>query len=237
MKISLLYFVLAFLLLAACTSSSEQFASEVLKEALSTHDPSKAWLNKEALKINTVTVHFDTDGNILNSQENQLEFRLKPFFEGSNKWEKDSLIHKVTFDGLVTSYKMGQNEVLNKGFLKNKHDELLSAYMDIAFPLNHKDVVKSISFLNKSKILGNREAEVLELHTKDGRSLEIYILTETNEMIGYKRNTRDSYEVVYSVESDYLEGLLLPKKKEIFAADSLGNHLYLKSTVTYNYLK
>ncbi|MCH7410097.1 hypothetical protein MM239_11880 [Belliella sp. DSM 111904] len=236
MKVRLFYLIIASALIGSCTSSPEQMMSEVLQGAISYHDPANSWLDIETIKVNTSTVQYDADGNELMKLENEYEFRMKPFFEGKTKWVKDSVTHRVTFDGLTTSYKMGNNEVLNEGFLQNKRQELQIAFVDIAFPMNHLQVAKSLSYLNKAKISGNREAEILELLTKDDKKISLYFLPESHEVIGYKRKFRDSYEVVNTVENDYFDGLLLPRKKEVFASDSLGNHLYLKAIVTYNYL-
>ncbi|AFL84644.1 hypothetical protein Belba_2076 [Belliella baltica DSM 15883] len=222
-----------FVYASSCSPSPEKQAKEIIASSISYHDPKSNWGNLERIVVEKQQINYDSEGletsEIIFSQE----FRLKPYFEAKHTWEKDSITHKVTFDGLNVNYMMGENEVLNPGFLKSNKAELELAYLDLVMPMTLSSMSKSLLYQNKINLSDNRVAETVAVELKDGKNLDLYFLPETYQLIAYKQKIRDEFEVVNNVEMQDYKGMSFPAKKEVFASDSLGNHLYLKSIITY----
>lgn len=222
--------------LFSCSPSPEKQAKEIISSSISYHDPKSNWGNLERIVVEKQHINYDSEGLETNEIIFSQEFRLKPYFEAKSVWEKDSIAHKVTFDGLKVSYLMGENVVLNEGFLKSKRAEMELAYQDLVMPMVISSISQSTSYQNKINLSDNREAEIVEVELKEGKKIDLYFLPETHQFIGYRQQIRDEYEVVNTVETQDYKGIIFPAKKEIFAADSLGNHLYLKSKISYRFL-
>jgi hypothetical protein len=233
MKKVIYLLLLSSFLLFSCSPSPEKQAQSIIDASVLFHDAEKNWGDTELIKVNRVVKNFNQEADELSSQTFNLEFRLKPFFEAKSYWVKDSVVHRVTFDGLKVSYWMGQNEVLNEGFLANKKSELESFYHDFTFPLSLNANISSAYYQNKIQLSDNREAEIVQAELRNGNVLTLFFLPENHQFIGYKRANRGEHEVVNSVEVQQFKGVIFPAKKEVFAADSLGNHLFLKSIITY----
>ncbi|SNR96853.1 hypothetical protein SAMN06295967_101276 [Belliella buryatensis] len=229
-----IYLILfASFLLNSCSPSPEKQAQGIIDASVLFHDAERNWGDTELIKVNRVVKNYNQEAEEIPSQVFNLEFRLKPFFEAKSNWEKDSVLHRVTFDGLKVSYWMGQNEVLNESFLANKKSELESFYHDFTFPLSLDGNISSAHYQNKIQLSDNREAEIVQVELQNGQKLALFFLPENHQFIGYKRANRGEYEVINTVELQNYKGLIIPAKKEVFAADSLGNHLFLKSIITY----
>ena len=233
MKSPLSLFLFSGFLLIACNSSPEKQAKAIIDASVDFHDQIGSWSSVDPLLVDRYVQHFNQEGDLVAVDKFNLEFRLKPFFEAKSYWVKDSVVHRVTLDGLKVSYWMGQNEVLNEGFLANKKSELESFYHDFTFPLSLNANISSAYYQNKIQLSDNREAEIVQAELRNGNVLTLFFLPENHQFIGYKRANRGEHEAVNTVEVQQIKGVIFPAKKEVFAADSLGNHLFLKSIITY----
>lgn len=236
MKKLLFVYTLSLSILFSCSPSSEKQAEEIIASSISYHDPKSNWGNLERIVVEKQQLNYDAEGLEIGEIVFSQEFRLKPYFEAKSVWEKDSVAHKVTFDGLKVSYMMGENEVLNEGFLRSKSAEIELGYQDLVMPMIISSLLKSSVYQNRTNLSDNREAEIVKMELKDGRMIDLYFLPENHQLIAYKQRIRNEYEVVNTVEMQDFEGINFPAKKEVFAADSLGNHLYLKSKISYRFL-
>jgi hypothetical protein len=236
MKKLLFVFSLPLLIFFSCSPSPEKQVEEIIASSISYHDPKSNWVNLERIVVEKQQINYDAEGLEISEIIFSQEFRLKPYFEAKSAWEKDSIAHKVSFDGLKVNYLMGENEVQNEGFLSSKRAEIELGYQDLVLPMIISSVSKNAIYQNRTSLSDNREAEIVKVELKDGRIIEFYFLPENHQLIAYKQRIRNEYEVVNTVEMQDYKGINFPAKKEVFAADSLGNHLYLKSKISYQFL-
>lgn len=110
LSISILY---TSILLVFCTSCIENRAVRIIKKSIAAHGGEEAWNNLESFSLEKETKLFLENGDVENHILQEIEFRQKPFFEAKMSWEKDSIFHKVVFDGSRTKYWMGENEIQN----------------------------------------------------------------------------------------------------------------------------
>lgn len=228
--------LLSLLIFFSCSPSPEIQAEKIISSSIFYHDPGSSWENLERLAVEKQQINYDSEGLKINEITFLQEFRLNPYFEAKSVWQKDSIVHKVVFDGLMVSYMMGVNEVHNEGFLSSKRAELELGYHDLVMPMIISSLSKSSMYQNKASLSDNREAEVVRMEMKDSKIIDLYFLPESHQLIAYMQRVRNEFEVVNTVEMQDYKGIYFPAKKEVFAADSLGNHYYLKSKISYRFL-
>ena len=229
------------LVIAACETSPNKKAENIIEESQEFHDPESAWSTLEKFSVLKKVEEIDESGKVSKSSEFRMEFRLKPFFEAKNSWEKDSVNHIVTFDGVNTKYLMGENDIQNKGFLANKEAEIKKAFIAFTLPFGVIDKVSKISYMSKIKLMDEKEVETVELvfGEEGGRNSEVYscyFLPTTSEFIGYELSGKNGYTVSNTAETIKYRGINFPSKREVYETDSLGNHIRLKEIVSYSFI-
>lgn len=201
-----------------------------------------AWDQLQAFTMEKESWLYFEDGQIESHSLQQNEFRLKPYFEAKMSWEKDSITHKVIFDGIRTQYTMGENEILNEGFLVSKKKDIDAAYYVMTKPFDLLDASKKLTYLGLTKLPEGGDVETVQVidGDPDDPKTDIwwyYFDPETFRIVAYKAQTSGHFSLVYNLEWDNSTGILFPAKRESYRVDSLGNHLYLRAEYAYRNYK
>jgi hypothetical protein len=231
LSISIIY---TSILLVFCTSCIENRAVRIIKKSIAAHGGEEAWNNLESFSSEKETWLYLENGEVENHILQEIEFRQKPFFEAKMSWEKDSIFHKVVFDGSRTKYWMGENEIQNEGFLANKKRDIDAAYYVLTKPFDLLDKSKNLKYQGITKLSDGREVETVQVIDGDPENPTVDIWwyffdTASFQIVGYRVKTSGHFSMVYNQEWDNSTGILFPAKRESYRVDSLGNHLYLRA--------
>jgi hypothetical protein len=235
-SISLLLFVLS------CSSDKDKEAISLIEKSVVVHGGQIAWDKLQAFSMEKESWLYFEDGQIESHSLQQNEFRLRPYFEARMSWEKDSILHKVIFDGISTKYLMGENEIQNQGFLLSKKKDIDAAYYVMTKPFDLLDAGKNLTYLGLSQLPDGRDVETVQVidGDPDDPNTDIwwyYFDPETFRIVAYKAKTSDHFSMVYNLEWNETTGILFPAKRESYRVDSLGNHLYLRAEYSYRNYK
>lgn len=222
------------ILLVFCTSCVENRAVSIIKKSIAAHGGEEAWNNLESFSLEKETWLYFGNGEIENHTVQDIEFRQKPFFESKMSWVKDSIFHKIVFDGARTKYWMGENQILNEGFLANKKKDIDAAYYVLTKPFDLLDKSKNLKYQGITKLSDGREVETVQVIDGDPKDPKVDIWwyffdKESFEIIAYKVKTENHFSMVYNLDLDDSSGILFPIRRESYRVDSLGNHLYLRA--------
>lgn len=228
--------------LLSCSSGRDKEAVSLIEKSIEAHGGQLAWDRLQVFSMEKESWLYFEDGQIESHSLQQNEFRLRPYFEAKMSWEKDSITHKVIFDGIRTQYLMGENEILNEGFLRSKKKDIDAAYYVMTKPFDLLDEGKNLTYIGLSKLSDGRSVETVKVVDGDPDNPQTDIWwyffdPETFRLISYKTKTSDHFSLVYNVEWDNSTGILFPAKRESYRVDSLGNHLYLRAEYAYRNYK
>lgn len=226
----------------SCSSGRDKEAISRIEKSIEAHGGQMAWNQLQTFSMEKESWLYFEDGQIESHSLQQNEFRLKPYFEAKMSWEKDSITHKVIFDGIRTQYLMGENDIRNEGFLSSKKKDIDAAYYVMTKPFDLLDVGKQLSYLGLSKLPDGKEVETVKVIDGDPENPETDIWwyffdPEDFRIVAYKAKTSDHFSLVYNLEWDNSTGILFPAKRESYRVDSLGNHLYLRAEYAYRSYK
>ncbi|MGY6522786.1 MAG: hypothetical protein ACXIUD_13715 [Mongoliitalea sp.] len=234
--------IISLAIISAC-SPSENEAISLLEKAAQAHGSQVKWDELRGFEFVKKTTLYTEEGAQESILVQHLQFKLQPYFEANLNWEKDSIEHRLSFDGLKTRYYMGSNEILNEGFLASKKRDIDAAFyvMDKPFALLKGD--KNLRYEGLVTLPDGREMDCI--HVIDGDSSDpkidqwwYYFHPQSHQLVAYKVKTADHYSLVYNLEMDRSLGIAFPMKRESFRVDSLGNILYLRASYEFtNYQK
>jgi hypothetical protein len=221
-------------LFTCCTPSAEKKAKAIIEKSIIAHGGGETWKSLNSFSLEKESWLFLENGGVETHSVQNLEFRHQPFFEAKITWKKDSLVHKVIFDGDKTRYWMGENEIQNEGFLASKKKDIDAAYYVLTKPFDLFEQTKKLEYQGVHKLEDGREVETVQVIDGDPNDPAVdiwwyYFDKESFQIIGYKVKTSDHFSMVYNLDWDNSTGILFPKKRESFRVDSLGNHLYLRA--------
>lgn len=223
--------------LQGCNSPEDQ-ARTLIQQAIKAHGGQERWEELMEFQFDKKSTLFLEDGTVESSQEQLIQFKLQPYFEAKMSWEKDSIHHRISFDGLKTRYSMGANEIQNEGFLAAKKKEIDAAFyvMDKPFALLQGN--KYLRYQGLVTLPDQRELECIEVVDGDPEDPTIdrwwyYFHPESHELVAYKVKTKDHYSLIYTLEMDRSLKVAFPMKRESFRIDSTGNILYLRATYEF----
>ncbi|MCL6260442.1 hypothetical protein M3O96_15170 [Aquiflexum sp. TKW24L] len=225
------YFPFVFLLfvysLTSCKTRSENKAIEIIEKSIESHGGSKSWEDITSFSLEKETWLYDENGEIESHLIQFLEFRQKPFFETKMTWEKDSVKHKLVYDGLKTRYYMGENEILNEGFLNQQKKVLDAAYYVLTKPFDLLDGNKQLTYEGQ-KILPTGE-EVLSINVIDEDSKDpkvdiwsYYFDPVTSVLLGYKVKTGEHISFVKNIYFKSDHKIIFPASRESYRINDAG---------------
>jgi hypothetical protein len=223
--------------LQGCHSPEDQ-ARTLIQKSIKAHGGQERWDEiKEFQFIKKSTLYLE-DGSEESSQEQLIQFKLHPYFEAKMSWEKDSMLHRVSFDGLKTRYSMGANEIQNEGFLAAKKKEIDAAFYVMDKPFALLQGSKNLRYQGLVTLADQRELECIEVIDGDPQDPTTdrwwyYFHPENHELVAYKVKTNDHYSLVYNLEMDRSLKVAFPMKRESFRIDSVGKILYLRASYEF----
>jgi hypothetical protein len=237
-KNSFIIIAIVFFLLNSCNTRDRQ-AVDLIQKSIEAHGGQEAWNRVQSISMTRDLWLFDENGAVESNFRQENEFRLKPYFEAKMAWEKDSIAHRVHFDGIKTQYWMGANEILNEGFLESKKRDIDAAFYVLTKPFDLLDEGKNLTYEGKTELEGGVMVESVKV--VDGNPEDpdtdiwwYYFDPKSFEILAYKVKTSDHYSMVYNQGWDNSSGILLPAKRESYRVDSLGNRLYLRALYAYS---
>jgi hypothetical protein len=226
----------------SCSDSGDKKAISLIRKSIEAHGGQNSWESLKSFSMQKESRLLMENGEVESFFLQEIELRLRPFFEAKMTWEKDSILHRLIFDGIKTRYWMGENEIQNEGFLNSKKREIDAAYYVMAKPFDLLDLGKNLSYLGLTKLLDGRDVETVQVIDGDPNDSQTdvwwyYFDPETFLIVAYKAKTSDHFSLVYNLEWDNSTGILFPAKRESYRVDSLGNHLYLHAEYAYRNYK
>jgi hypothetical protein len=236
-RYSLIIIPILFYFLFSCSNRDKQAVS-IIEKSIEAHGGKEAWEKVQSISMVRDLWLFDENGNVESNARQENEFRLKPYFEAKMSWEKDSVQHRVIFDGLKTQYWMGTNEIQNEGFLQSKKRDIDAAFYVLTKPFDLLDEGKNLTYEGRSELSGGISVETVKVidGDPDGPNTDVwwyYFDPQSFEIVAYKVKTTDHYSLVYNQAWDKSTGIVFPAKRESFRVDSLGNHLYRRALYAY----
>ncbi|PSL02328.1 hypothetical protein [Cecembia rubra] len=223
-------------------SNQDRKSVEIINKSIAFHGGTENWENIQSISMVRDIWMFEENGDAESYVRQENEFRLKPYFEAKMSWEKDSIQHRVIFDGIKTQYWMGSNEIQNQGFLQAKKREMDAAFYVMTKPFDLLDDKKYLSYEGKSELSGGVVVESIKVIDGDPKDPNTDIWwyffdPNTFELVAYKVKTSDHFSLVYNLGWDKSSGVLLPARRESYRVDSLGNHLYKRASYGYGLYK
>ncbi len=233
--------LLLLIITTACTPKDEREAIQLIEQSIEHHGGKENWSNVQQLTLDKNTILYTETGEIESQLVQRLEFRLKPYFEAKITWVKDSVPHRILFDGIETSYFMGENEIKNEGFLVNKKREIDAAFYVMTKPF---DLLKGEKVKRSQGLHTLPQGVVVEaVQVIDGPEVSssdrwiYYFNPDTHELFGYEVQTGDHTSLVYNRSWTQVKNLKFPEVRESFRLDADGKHAYLRAAYTYSNFK
>jgi len=239
LKLSIFFLTISYF---SCTSSKDKQAIAIIKKSIEAHGGQNTWDNLQSISMQKESTLYFENGEIETYSLQDNEFRFKPYFEAKLVWEKDSITHKLIFDGLRTQYSMGENQIQNEGFLQSKKKDIDAAFYVMTKPFDLLDEDKNLTYQGRIKLPDGREVETVQVidGNPDDPMTDIwwyYFDPESFLILAYKAKTSDHFSLIYNKDWDDATGILFPSKRESYRVDSLGNHLYLNAAYSYRNYK
>lgn len=237
-----LIFLFIYLIHMGCSSGRDKEAISLIEKSIEAHGGLKTWNDLQFFSMEKESWLYAEDGQIESYSSQQVEFRLKPYFEAKMSWEKDSIMHKVIFDGFKTQYFMGENSIQNEGFLISKKRDIDAAYYVMTKPFDLLDDGKHLSYLGLAQLPNGAKVETVQVVDGDPDDPKTDIWwyffdPSTFRIVAYKAKTSGHFSLVYNLEWDNSKGIFFPAKRESYRVDSLGNHMYLRAEYAYRNYK
>jgi len=232
-------FILSTLLIAvmlSCSPSPEQKAKEILEKSIEAHGGQEAWDQIELLKFRKKTKLLLEDGTIESETDQWIQFRMKPFFEGSISWTSDSVEHVSTFDGTQMKYTMGGNSVQNPDFLKSKKKDFDAAYYVIAQPWKLlQDENATLTYEGQKKLDTGKLAESVRVnYGPDDDIWWFYFDPVSFEMLGNEVQLKDHRSYIENNSMVTAGSFLFYGERTSFRMDENGNKLYVRAAYEYS---
>ncbi len=233
------FIVISFLIiLISCQSPDEKKARALIRKSIQAHGGQETWDGIESFSFVKESWLYNKAGEEEGHTLQQLIFRMKPYFEARIDWEKDSIDHRLIFDGLKMNYRMGENQILNEGFLQAKKKEVDAAFYVLNKPFSLLYEHLHIKYQGITFLAEGQEVETVQVIDGDPEDQNVdiwwyYFHPNTLVLLAYKVKTSDHYSLIYNREFDDRTGILFPAMRESFRVDSLGRHLYLSAFYEY----
>jgi hypothetical protein len=234
---TLIPYFISILLIFSCSSRDKQ-AIAIIEKSIEAHGGMNAWQDVQSIAMVRDIWMFDEAGNSESYIRQKNEFRFKPFFEAKMNWERDSILHRVHFDGVNTRYLMGENEIQNEGFLQSKKRDMDAAFYVLTKPFDLLDESKYIEYIGSEELPGGVSVETVKVIDGDpsdpGTDIWWYYFDPKSfEIMAYKVKTSDHHSLVYNQGWDKTTGLLFPARRESYRVDVEGSHLYQRAIYEY----
>lgn len=230
-----LLFMLSF---SSCMPKEEREAISLLKKSIAAHGGQETWEGLKGIQFSKSTQLYLEDGTLEQDLIQRIDFRFNPVYSGTMQWVKDSVEHKLSFDGEKISYQMAGNPIQNPDFLQAKKKELDAALYVVGMPwmlLKDEEVKLSYQGIQESQ-LGN--VEVIEVdYGPDADRWWYYFNPKTHLMVGNEVQLKDHRSLVENLDYSQVEDFLFYGGRKSYRLDSTGAKTYLRASYQYDNFK
>ncbi len=235
MKSAASLWIILVALLFSCGKNSEKQARELVGRSIAAHGGTEAWEEIATLKFRKKTRLYHEDGTLESELDQKIEFRFKPRLEGEINWVKDSITHVIIWDGDVTRYFMGENEVKNPGFLASKKKEFEAAVLAVGAPWRILDQEAALGYEGQKTLENERLVKAVRLDSTGVASqIQFYFDPNSAMMVGSETQSGSSPTLTYNLGYAEVGGLKLPGQSESWALDESGRKRFLRAEFLYS---
>jgi hypothetical protein len=235
MKPSLFLWILACGLVFSCSENPEKQGRELVDRSILAHGGEDAWREISILKFNKRTRILREDGTVESEQNQQMEYRLKPNFEGKITWSKDSMEHVSTWDGAKMRYFMGENEVENPGFLTSKKRDFDAEFYAVAQPWKLLDNGIIPVYEGQKTLENGRLVDVLKIAQGTEADVRYYYFDPQSAiMVGNVVQMKNQKLLTYHLGYLDLEGMKVQGQSDRWQVDEKGEKLFLRAEYIYS---
>lgn len=229
------YWVWVLVWISSCAPNPEKQALSILEKSIEAHGGQAAWEEISLLKFNKMTRLLNGDGTVESEMVQEMEFRFDPYFEGKITWEKDSLSHKITFDGTNIHYYMGGNEVQNEGFLSAKKKEFDAAFYTVAQPWKLLEEPTALRYEGQKTLENGQLVESVKVnYGPDADQWWYYFDPISFQMVASEVHTKDHKSLIYDLEERESGDLKWHGIRKSYRIDDLGKKLFLRAEYEYS---
>ncbi|MEN2283162.1 hypothetical protein AAGF08_13545 [Algoriphagus sp. SE2] len=235
-KIGVLLMLLLSFSMLCCAPNSEKLAKEVLEKSIEAHGGREAWDNLEILKFRKHTKLLFEDSSIESETDQWIEFRMKPYLEGSISWTSDSVEHVSTFDGTQMKYSMGGNSIQNPDFLKAKKNDFDATFYVIAQPWQLlQDENATLTYEGQKKLDSEKLAETIRVnYGPDDDTWWFYFDPISFEMLGNEVQLKDHRSYIENNSMVTAGPFLFYGNRTSYRIDENGKKLYVRAVYEYS---
>ncbi|GAB3218422.1 hypothetical protein J0A67_02710 [Algoriphagus aestuariicola] len=233
-RLSLLLLLCLFSLWS-CEPSPEKKAKELIERSIEAHGGSEAWEKISILKFRKKTRLYNEDGTVESELDQEMEFRLKPRLEGKITWEKDSIKHVLSWDGVQMRYFMGENEVKNPAFLASKKKDFDAAYYTISQPWGLLGDGATLTYEGQKTLENGKTVESVRVDYGSDTDLWFYYFDPNSVvMVGNEVHAKDHRSLIYDLSLVEHDGLKFHGQRDSWRIDERGKRLFLRAEYVYS---
>ena len=228
-------FSILILLVFGCAKNPEKEAKEILQKSMEAHGGAAKWEDLKSLKFKKWTQLLTDSGTVENDLSQELEFRMKPFFEGKITWTKDSVQHVSIWDGSKMSYFLGGNEVQNSGFLDSKKSDFDAAFYAVAQPWKLLDEEAFLIYEGQKKLENGVLVEVVRVDYGPESDIWWYYFDPlTFLLLGNEVQLKDHRSLIYTTTNEQADALIMHGERVSYRVNEKGEKLYLRASYRYS---
>lgn len=234
--VSALIVFIIFIQLTACKPSPEQKAVAILEKAISAHGGQESWDRLEVLKFRKWTRLLKEDGTIESETDQMMEFRLKPYLEGTITWVSDSVTHISSFNGSKMNYTMNGNSIQNPDFLKSKKSDFDAAFYVIAQPWKLlQDEGATLTYEGQKTLLSGQLAEVVQVNYGPDQDTWWYYFDPVSfVMLGNEVQLKDHRSLLENDSMEKVDPFLFYGERTSYRIDSSGKKQFIRAEYRYS---
>ena len=223
-------------LMLYCTPSAEKKAINIIEKSIEAHGGQEAWNNLESLKFRKKTKLLLEDGSVESETDQWIQFRMKPYFEGSISWVSDSVEHISVFDGAQMKYTMGGNAVQNPDFLKSKKKDFDAAFYVIGQPWKLlEDESATLTYEGQKNLDSGKLVETVRVNYGPEEDVWWYYFDPVSfEMVGNEVQLKDHRSYLENNSMVKAEPFLFYGKRSSYRVDENGKKLFLRAEYEYS---
>lgn len=221
--------------LVSCTLSEEKQAKDILEKSIEAHGGWNAWDKVETIRFRKWTRLLLEDGTVESETDQFLSFRLQPSFEGTIRWEKDSVEHLAHFDGESMHYSIAGNPVQNPDFLASKKKDFDAAFYVIAQPWKLlEDEGAKLTYVGKREIFSH-SVEVVKVDYGPGKDIWWYFFdADSYMMVGNEVQLSDHRSRIENLNYSYADPFIFYGERKSYRVNEAGDNTFLRAEYSYS---
>ncbi len=218
-----------------CAKSPEKQGQEIIRKSMEAHGGLAKWEKVSSLKFQKWTRLLTDSGTVESELDQNLEFRMKPYFEGKISWTRDSVDHVSTWDGSKLRYTMGGNEIQNPDFLKSKKADFDAAFYAVAQPWKLLDEGAKLHYEGRKTLENNQLVEVVRVDYGPESDIWWYYFDPVSfQLTGNEVQLKDHRSLIYTDTYEKAADLIFHGKRVSYRVNDKGEKLYTRAEYRYS---